>query len=551
MKKHVVIIITLLLALSSCNSDIRRAKRYCRMAQEVYAVDPDSTIILIDSVLRMEVYLDDAKRMNLALLQSEATFEHPDGERRQMSHRVDVSKIYTMPELNRAPAFFAKKKHYHKAAYAAIYCGYEQKTANNKDKAIKYFVEAERYGSDVGDSLAVFIAKYNMARLLMDCHLTAKALPYLIDIEPYPQISDTTKARILNMMVVAYIVTHNTDSAYYCLNKAQLYAEKSNSSAIRWMVMNNFSVFYRQQCDFRRAVEYLRRIEPITDSSRLINLYLNMGKAFMYASEYDSAAFYYHKVASLIPNDKVKRETLVSAYDAFSYLHEMQNDYQKALEYRKKHDVLQYELQDSLRNNDIYLIQRQYDYEIMQNAMNRRIIFNQRIEIALAVFVIIALFTILVLYHYIIQKNKKATEMKAALLRLMRNNETLIQNQMENVSEKLRSMQRLDIYMKDNKDKFLLVNLEKEMFGDKNHWEVMTDMFNTIYPGLYDTLKEKYPDMNEFERRVYLLNNFKLSRIDEALLLDVSISVLDKARGKVKKLIEQENLFDTVISTEE
>ena len=141
--------------------------------------------------------------------------------------------------------------------------------------------------------------------------------------------------------------------------------------------------------------------------------------------------------------------------------------------------------------------------------------------------------------------------MKAALLRLMRNNETLIQNQMENVSEKLRSMQRLDIYMKDNKDKFLLVNLEKEMFGDKNHWEVMTDMFNTIYPGLYDTLKEKYPDMNEFERRVYLLNNFKLSRIDEALLLDVSISVLDKARGKVKKLIEQENLFDTVISTEE
>ena len=74
----------------------------------------------------------------------------------------------------------------------------------------------------------------------------------------------------------------------------------------------------------------------------------------------------------------------------------------------------------------------------------------------------------------------------------------------------------------------------------------MTDLFNTIYPGCYDSLKEKYPDMSELERRVYLLNDFKLSRMDEALLLDVSTSVLDKARGKVKKLIEK----DSVISNE-
>ena len=78
----------------------------------------------------------------------------------------------------------------------------------------------------------------------------------------------------------------------------------------------------------------------------------------------------------------------------------------------------------------------------------------------------------------------------------------------------------------------------------------MTDLFNTIYPGLYDSLKEKYPDMSELERRVYMLNDFKLSRLDEALLLDVSTSVLDKARGKVKKLQEQENLFDSFVSTE-
>ena len=158
----------------------------------------------------------------------------------------------------------------------------------------------------------------------------------------------------------------------------------------------------------------------------------------------------------------------------------------------------------------------------------------------MAVVIIIVLAVALVLYYRIIQKNKKEAEMKALLMRIMKDNENLIQDKSDNLAEKLRSMQRLEILSKDHKDKYLLANLEKEMFGDKNHWEVMTDLFNTIYPGLYDSLKEKYPDMSELERRVYMLNDFKLSRIDEALLLDVSTSVLDKTRGKVKKLIEQE-----------
>lgn len=131
-------------------------------------------------------------------------------------------------------------------------------------------------------------------------------------------------------------------------------------------------------------------------------------------------------------------------------------------------------------------------------------------------------------------------------MRVIKDNESLLKNISETQSAKLRSMQRLEIFKNDPKDIYSLANLEKEMFGDKDHWKVMTDLLNNIYPGLYNTLKAKYPDMNELEYRVYMLSNFKLSRIDEALLLNVSTSVLDKARGKVKKLMEQENLFASV-----
>ena len=120
MKKHLVIILTLLFALSSCNSDLRRAKRYYHRAQEVAASDPDSALILIDSVLNIRVFLDDDIRMNMSLMQAEAIFTHPDGERRELSSRIKAKKIYTMPELERAADYYGAKEEYHKASYAAL-----------------------------------------------------------------------------------------------------------------------------------------------------------------------------------------------------------------------------------------------------------------------------------------------------------------------------------------------------------------------------------------------------------------------------------------------
>ena len=46
--------------------------------------------------------------------------------------------------------------------------------------------------------------------------------------------------------------------------------------------------------------------------------------------------------------------------------------------------------------------------------------------------------------------------------------------------------------------------------------------------------------MDEMERRVCMLSRLKLSRLGEATLLGVSVSVLDKLRTKVRKTVEQE-----------
>ena len=539
MKKHFVIFLALLFALSSCDSDLRRAKRYYQQAKEIAVSDPDSALILIDSVLNIMVFLDDDIRMNMSLMQAEALFTHPDGERRELSQRIKAKKIYTMPELERSAEYFAKQGEYQKASNGALYSGYVLHELRD-DAAMICFKDAAKYAELTGDSLTYARAQKNVARLLYESYMIDQAIDVLMKTENYFGNNYAERVNVLNSMAVLNILLKRFVVAEKCLEQGLTYLNPEESPNMYWKVMNNFSVCCREQGKINDAIGYLRNLDDESDTTKILIHYLNYGKTFVKGLQYDSAAYYFNEVKKLLPSAKIKDETIVSAYGAFSVFEELRNDYASALFYRKMHENLQFEIQDKLRKDNLYHINQKYDYETLQNTMNRRIISNYRIEMMMAVVIIIVLAIALFLYYRIIQKNKKDAEMKATLLRVMKDNENLIQDKSDNLAEKLRSMQRLEILTKDQKDKYLLANLEKEMFGNKNHWEVMTDLFNTIYPGLYDSLKEKYPDMSELERRVYMLNDFKLSRIDEALLLDVSTSVLDKARGKVKKLIEQE-----------
>jgi len=544
-KKYVIIFLALLFAFTSCDSDLRRAKRYYHQAQEVAESDPDSALILIDSVLNIRVFLDDDIRMNMSLMQAEALFTHPDGERRELSQRIKAKKIYTMPELERSAEYFAEKGDCLKASYGALYSGYVLHELRD-DAAMICFKDAAKYAEITGDSLTYARAQKNVARLLYESYMIDQAIDVLMKTENYFGNNYAERVNVLNSMAVLNILLKRFVVAEKCLEQGLTYLNLEASPNMYWKVINNFSVCCREQGKIDDAIGYLRNLDDESDTTKILIHYLNYGKTFVKGLQYDSAAYYFNEVKKLLPSAKIKDETIVSAYGAFSAFEELRKDYASALLYRKMHENLQFEIQEKLRKDNLYHINQKYDYETLQNTMNRRIISNYRIEMMMAVVIISVLAVALALYYRIIQKNKKEAEMKATLLRVMKDNENLIQDKSDNLAEKLRSMQRLEILSKDHKDKYLLANLENEMFGDKNHWEVMTDLFNTIYPGLYDSLKEKYPDMSELERRVYMLNDFKLSRLDEALLLDVSTSVLDKARGKVKKLLEK----DSVISTE-
>ena len=157
------------------------------------------------------------------------------------------------------------------------------------------------------------------------------------------------------------------------------------------------------------------------------------------------------------------------------------------------------------------------------------------------------------LFHSV-KRSKREAKANANLFHFMQQNKTLVENNMaqeqkakdaaqqlsDMLNARLIAMQKLDYCLKTPKDKIALKDLEKQVFGDGDHWEAVKEVLDALYPGLWETIGLKYPDMDEMERRVCFLSRLKLSRLGEATLLGISTSVLDKLRTKVRKMVEQE-----------
>lgn len=349
----------------------------------------------------------------MSLMQAKAIFTHPDGERRELSSRIKAKKIYTMPELERTADYYGAKEDYYKAAYAALYSGYVLRELRADDEAMVFFKDAVKYAERAGDSLAFARASYNVARLLYGKYLEDQALEILHKTEKCFGTKYAERALALNLMAGSNIILGKYDDAEKLLKQGLVYSEKGKFAEAYWKAMNNLSVCYREQNDIEKSVQCLRQIDDGMDTTKMLVRYLNYGKTYVKGQQIDSAEYYFNKVIDLLPVAKLKDENVASAYSGLSNFEEARGNYKLALSYKQQqlfiHDIILIQL----RKDNLYHINQKYDYEALQNDMNRRIISNYRIEIAMASVIIVVLAVVFALYYRIVQKNKKRSRDKS------------------------------------------------------------------------------------------------------------------------------------------
>ena len=584
MKTHQGILVCLLaVAMCACDGTTREARRMVRRAERLADTLPDSTVRLIDSVLHMPANFGERERMDMALLQAEVLF----GDHGQELSPVmdddffdDRPNPSTSPELERAAAYYAKKKDYAKAAHAALYSGFVQQHYDEKETAMRSFKEAEQYGNLVGDSLTVGRAEYRMGKMLYDDGMEYESLILFKMANKRMYNQQPERAKVLNCMACCYMLGGEYDSTAMCLDQSLACAPKGISSKMRNKVMNNYAVLCQLQGKYEKAIHFLKQIEAEPDSSKLPLLYLNLGDTYIHYGKLDSAAFYYNQLEDLLPNVKANDETKVSVYNALSRFAKSQGNDSLALSYREKHEILQNEVMQKRNKQSVYRIQQQYDYESLQNTMNQKIIQRHRGIIVISMVAILGLIAFALSRIKLAQTRKEEAEAKANLFHFMQQNKELAQkNEIQeqnriNLSQKCHEnelayqdlleklntqakatteygellsqslkkehdvMLRLHIFMENKGDEELLNKLEKSVFGNQDHWKAIMDAVDRLYPQLREIVSQEKFGLDELEKKDVILSYIGVSRHDEALLLHKSTDMVDKIRNRSRKKIK-------------
>ena len=470
--------------------------------------------------------VSESERMEEALAQGEVLYGEGDND-----------SLVFVPGLEQAALYFAERKQWGKAAHVALYNGRAQNAANNKTAAMQSFKAAEQYGGQAGDTLMVAWAQYETGRLLFKEGRVEESLAVFREGECAFGKALEGRSLSANMSACCHLARQQYDSVAACLERSMAYAEQAGSDLAKRKTLNNYSVQYYMQGDYETSKNYLRRIMTETSCPDMALLYLNIGDVYFGSGVMDSAARYYRLLEELLPLAGVKDETKVSAYRAFSRFAERQGDSSKALRYERLRGDMERKIMEQRELESVYRVQRKYDFDALRNDLNKKIIQRQRVIIALIIIIALALVAFALAKTRLANARKQEAETKADLLKFMQENQEYKAELTKVLRKEQRVMQKLKVYLSNEKDPALLQALNYSVWGGKGFWDTTLELFDQLFPNLRQKLTQSPYNLTEKEQKTLILLYLDASREDTALLLGSSVAMVDKMRASVRKKI--------------
>jgi tetratricopeptide (TPR) repeat protein len=470
----------------------------------------------------------ESERMEAALQQADSIYS--GGEN-------DTSLF--IPNLSEASSYYTDKKQYEKAAIAALYNGYAE-NSYDKAEAMASFKKAELYGKIVHDSLTVARAQYQMGRLFYNDYMQKAALDLFKNAFAAFGQQYEEKALTLNMTACCFMLLKEYDNASLYIEQSLHYADLGHSNMARRKALNNYAVLYKLKGEYDHAIECLRLVDPENDEQQLLN-YLNLGDVFMALGNMDSARYYYGNLKELLDRAKVKEETRFSAYRSLSNYAERNGDLQTAIDLRKEYENLIFSIFNSKNQRNADRIQQKYNYESLQNTMNKKIANRQWIIVIVCGLLLLLTAAIAVLQSWIAVKTKQEAEAKERVL-------YYIQQYYDTLSKQGETMRKVAIVMENKDDRASLNELSRTVFGKKDPWDAIEEVFYKLHPEEKQNMDRLYPNLTELERKHLILSHFNVSRQDEALLLKINIHSVDKLRQKNKEKLLKTAEYSSLIS---
>ena len=544
----------MLLALVACNPSQREAKRLLLQAESIVETHPDSALHLIDSVMHLEVYFSEDKRMEMALLQGRAIYgadrDATDPTQSNGNFLLDkvMNHTYTSPDLDRAPAYFAKIGQPQKAALAALYKGYDLQTIYADSLALQSFEEATDYALRAGDSLTAARAFFQMGRHLHWMDKYEEASVVLDSADCYFGHHLYERAFVQNMLGLNYQFLNDFDNATLAFAQSIDFSTESGNDDALWRALFNSGIMLGgKHFDNRDAgLEVLRLLEAedtglklATKAYGIKNLFFDHNVRHDIKPLSDDSTHYYSGVwASAMQFD---RKYKLGGADVFCFYGRQHDLYPVFLTHWITADETVYGESYGVIKN--YRRQQQRnDYLALRNAMAEKQLQKQHKTLA---FCIVALVTLIigVLLFWLKRKPKAETietpkeepkpEFQVTEPKQPEEN-PFVKQELTTRLRLILSAARIEKSAYDPKMEWKPL-VRQVMNGKETAFESAVSVIEAAYPGLQAMIAEQFPDLNETDAKVCLLSCSGLSNAEMGDLLGLSVYSINKSRSELRK----------------
>jgi len=324
------------------------------------------------------------------------------------------------------------------------------------------------------------------------------------------QIKDTVWTGIVSGNIGQIFYAQGKYDTAYALLKGDYKASKEKGyfdnagNSLQWAARTNLALGNKATAlaEVREAFQLLKQWP---DANYLRNTYYTSTQIFREMGAYDSA-FYYNNLYSAI-NDSLEKVVATSSL---------------AISKAKLNDeTSRYNIQNLNREKKSQLLLR---------------------NILIAGIVIVFLIALLIINRRRLKERMKMVKIEQEKL-LMEKEIVSAKEQMkmftDNIIEKTSLIEKLESQAKDkaasSEQQTIISELSQQTILTEEDWNKFKSLFETIYPGFFIKLKEKFPDITIAEQRMAALIRLRLTTKQMASMLGISLDSVHKSRQRLRQ----------------
>ncbi len=531
----------ILAAFSACINPQFEAETLLMQAEQLMENQPDSALLLIDSIFYPEESLKKADYMQYLVARVRANYKN-------YRSIAEDTLVFAARDY-----FTNHNRNGERTSLAWFYSGCVYREQGNLKDAMQHYKEAEKYAGQTNNMDLNGLVQYNIGDLLTELGLYTQALEAYKKAENFyrqlPENSEGRQARGLAAMGRMYLLKGNEDSAFLSFHKGLDLAILARDSGFQSVLAQNLSVAYKETGAYDKAEEYLRQAFALeSNTTESYHIYLNFAKLYSQTDQEDSVKVYVDKLKKVITSS----EDLYFKASAYAYLAEVEKEnrnHNEAFDYLQKRNSTVEKIMEKRSEQSVLEIQQKYDYEIVRNRYMQMTNQYQRWGILLLA-ILLTSGTIATL-HIIRQKN--------ILLKTRENIDTLrqmaaglVKSHETEISQKESDFRKLLLWKFDVIKKSALLSTGEDDHNNNSHlvkkfqaivynknatdqWENIESVFNQVNQNISQNIKHRFPQLNETEYRICLLSYAKMSVKEIAVILQISPNTVQTYRTGLRK----------------